>query len=132
MTEIGSRGKIGLGHSKPGSKSGCVISETDTTYINQKTDLALRWSWCGIPNTTKRKPRRRIAFKEIGMECQRCLTGKEAKYRIYSDIIDMKVCAACADETRRLGLDLPLNLLRTGSKKQRICLHRPRLDLASS
>ena len=51
------------------------------------------------------------------MECQRCLTGKEAKYRIYSDIIDMKVCAACADETRRLGLDLPLNLLRTGSKK---------------
>ena len=38
------------------------------------------------------------------MECQRCLTGKEAKYRIYSDIIDMKVCATCADEARRLGL----------------------------
>ena len=38
------------------------------------------------------------------MECQRCLTGKEAKYRIYSDVIDMKVCAACADEARRLGL----------------------------
>jgi hypothetical protein len=38
------------------------------------------------------------------MECQRCLTGKEAKYRIYSDIKDMKVCAACADEARRLGL----------------------------
>jgi len=32
------------------------------------------------------------------------LTGKEAKYRIYSDIIDMKVCATCADEARRLGL----------------------------
>ena len=32
------------------------------------------------------------------------MTGKEAKYRIYSDIIDMKVCAVCADEARRLGL----------------------------
>jgi hypothetical protein len=38
------------------------------------------------------------------MECQRCSTGKEAKYRVYSDVIDMKVCAACADEARRLGI----------------------------
>ena len=38
------------------------------------------------------------------MDCQRCLTGKEAKYRVYTDIIDMKVCAACADEARRLGI----------------------------
>jgi len=36
------------------------------------------------------------------MECQRCLTGKEAKYRVYTDLIDMKVCEACADEARRL------------------------------
>jgi hypothetical protein len=40
------------------------------------------------------------------MECQRCSTGKEAKYRVYSDVIDMKVCAACADEARRLGIAL--------------------------
>jgi hypothetical protein len=38
------------------------------------------------------------------MECQRCLTGKEAKYRVYTDLIDMKVCEACADEARRLGI----------------------------
>jgi len=38
------------------------------------------------------------------MECQRCLTGKEATYRVYSDMIDLKVCAVCADEARRLGL----------------------------
>ena len=38
------------------------------------------------------------------MECQRCLLGKEAKYRVYTDVIDMKVCAACADEARRLGI----------------------------
>jgi hypothetical protein len=38
------------------------------------------------------------------MECQRCLLGLEAKYRVYTDIVDMKVCAACADEARRLGI----------------------------
>jgi hypothetical protein len=38
------------------------------------------------------------------MECQRCLLGKEAKYRVYTDIIDMKVCETCADEARRLGI----------------------------
>jgi hypothetical protein len=38
------------------------------------------------------------------MECQRCSTGKEAKYRVYTDVIDMKVCAAYADEARRLGI----------------------------
>lgn len=38
------------------------------------------------------------------MECQRCLTGKEAKYRVYTDLIDVKVCEACADEARRLGI----------------------------
>ena len=38
------------------------------------------------------------------MECQRCLVGREAKYRVYSDAIEMKVCAVCAEEVRRLGL----------------------------
>jgi hypothetical protein len=38
------------------------------------------------------------------MKCQRCLRGEEATYRVRSDVIDMKVCAACADEARRLGL----------------------------
>ena len=34
------------------------------------------------------------------MKCQRCLSGQEATYRVRSDVIDMKVCAACADEAR--------------------------------
>ena len=38
------------------------------------------------------------------MKCQRCLRGEEATYRVYTDVIDMKVCAACADEARELGI----------------------------
>jgi ribosome-binding protein aMBF1 (putative translation factor) len=38
------------------------------------------------------------------MECQRCLTGKEAKYRVYTEAMDMKVCTTCADEARKLGI----------------------------
>jgi hypothetical protein len=38
------------------------------------------------------------------MKCERCLKGEEAKYRVHTDIIDMKVCAACAEEAGRLGI----------------------------
>jgi hypothetical protein len=38
------------------------------------------------------------------MECERCLRGEEAQYRASSDILDMKVCGACAADGRRLGL----------------------------
>jgi protein-arginine kinase activator protein McsA len=38
------------------------------------------------------------------MKCQRCVRGAEATYRVRSDVIDMKVCEACAAEARRLGL----------------------------
>ena len=37
------------------------------------------------------------------MKCQRCSNG-EAAYRVHSDAIDMKVCAACAEEAQRLGI----------------------------
>jgi hypothetical protein len=40
------------------------------------------------------------------MECQRCLFGKEAKYRVYTEAMETKVCAACAHEARRLGLSI--------------------------
>jgi hypothetical protein len=40
------------------------------------------------------------------MKCQRCLSGEEATYRVYSDALEMAVCVACADEARRLGLDV--------------------------
>jgi hypothetical protein len=38
------------------------------------------------------------------MKCKRCLKDEEAKYRVHTDIIDMKVCAACAEEAGRLGI----------------------------
>jgi hypothetical protein len=38
------------------------------------------------------------------MECQRCCRGEPATYRVWSDVIDMKVCAACAEEARRLRI----------------------------
>ena len=52
------------------------------------------------------------------MECQRCLTGKEAKYRVYTDIIDLKVCEACADVALQLGL--AVESLDDGRKKERL------------
>ena len=38
------------------------------------------------------------------MKCERCGRSEEATYCVHSDVIDMKVCAACADEARNLGL----------------------------
>jgi hypothetical protein len=56
------------------------------------------------------------------MKCQRCLRGEEATYRVRSDVIDMKVCAACADEARRLGLAVEVfreeERKRTGEKSE--------------
>jgi hypothetical protein len=42
------------------------------------------------------------------MKCERCPSGEEARYRAYSDIIDMKVCAACAADGRRLGVTIEI------------------------
>lgn len=36
--------------------------------------------------------------------CERCLRGEEAKYRVNTDVIDMQVCAACAEEAGELGI----------------------------
>ena len=38
------------------------------------------------------------------MKCERCCGREEAVYRVVSDVIDMKVCPACAVEARRLGI----------------------------
>ncbi len=37
------------------------------------------------------------------MKCQRC-SSDEATYRVYTDIMDMKVCFACAEEACTLGI----------------------------
>jgi hypothetical protein len=52
------------------------------------------------------------------MNCQRCLKDRAAVYRVFTDLIDVKVCAACADEARKIGIaveDLGCN----GVKKER-------------
>jgi hypothetical protein len=36
--------------------------------------------------------------------CERCISGDEATYVVSSDVIHMRVCAACAEEARKLGL----------------------------
>jgi hypothetical protein len=41
---------------------------------------------------------------ETKMKCERCSRGEEAKYRVHSDVLDIKVCAACAEEARKLGI----------------------------
>jgi hypothetical protein len=38
------------------------------------------------------------------MKWQRCLSGEEATYRVYSDALEMAVCVACAAVARKLGL----------------------------
>ena len=104
MTEIGTRGKIGTGRGKLGFRSGCVISERRNTFSSAKTDHILNWLRGVIANTNEVKSHRRTVFEEIPMECQRCLLGKEAKYRVYTESMEMKVCATCAEEARRLGI----------------------------
>jgi hypothetical protein len=42
------------------------------------------------------------------MKCQRCLGDPEAKYRVYSDVLDLKVCSSCAAEARTLRLAVEL------------------------
>ena len=49
------------------------------------------------------------------MKCERCLSREEATYRVRSDVIDMRVCAACAAEARRLGL--AVQILGGGERK---------------
>ena len=41
------------------------------------------------------------------MKCQRCLReGAEAIHRVFTEMIDIKVCAWCADEARKLGINV--------------------------
>ena len=42
------------------------------------------------------------------MKCQRCENDKEAEFRVVSDVLDIKVCADCAGEARRLGMSLEI------------------------
>ena len=49
------------------------------------------------------------------MKCRRCLRGEEATHRVYTDVMDVKVCAACANEAR--GLHIGIEVLETEGRK---------------
>jgi hypothetical protein len=38
------------------------------------------------------------------MQCERCNSGAEAAFRVRTDILDMLVCEACANQARRIGI----------------------------
>jgi hypothetical protein len=38
------------------------------------------------------------------MKCERCFRGEEVKYRVHTEVIDLKVCAACARKARKLRI----------------------------
>jgi hypothetical protein len=49
----------------------------------------------------------------VRVKCQRCYRG-ESKYRVYTDIMDLRVCVACAEEAGRLGI--PVEALQSGER----------------
>ncbi len=56
----------------------------------------------------KQKDRASWEMTEAEKDCQRCLRGGAARYRVYSDALDMKVCVSCAEEARALGIKVEL------------------------
>jgi hypothetical protein len=59
------------------------------------------------------------------MQCERCRSGAEAIFRVRTDILDMVVCAACANEARIIGIPvlaldnkngLPPGMIRRGER----------------
>src|SRR5262244_1589013 len=54
-----------------------------------------------------RKKAIRLLKWRLEMKCQRCLRdGAQAGYRVFTEMIDIKVCVACADEARKLGINV--------------------------
>jgi hypothetical protein len=66
----------------------------------------------GIATTKRSLKRGRKAAEDLVEQvseknsCPRCLKVAEARYRVYTDVIDMAVCHACAGEARRLGISV--------------------------
>jgi NAD-dependent SIR2 family protein deacetylase len=65
------------------------------------------------PKATRKTPvtRQRIPAQVANLRksiehgrCERCPGYREARYRAFTEAMDMKVCASCAEEARRLGI----------------------------
>lgn len=49
------------------------------------------------------------------MKCKRCLSDAESHFRVYTDELNILVCASCADEARRIGLPVEVLDSKVGS-----------------
>jgi hypothetical protein len=58
------------------------------------------------------------------MKCQRCWSDQEAAYRAYTDALNIKVCATCAEEA--LGLGIAVEVL--GGEKRKSNVEQVSLD----
>ncbi len=58
------------------------------------------------------------------MKCQRCWSDQEAAYRVYTDALNIKVCAKCAEEA--LGLGIAVEVL--GGEKRKSNVEQVSLD----
>ena len=50
------------------------------------------------------------------MKCQRCWSDQEPAYRVYTDALNIKVCATCAKEA--LGLGIAVEVLGGGKTER--------------
>jgi hypothetical protein len=60
------------------------------------------------------------------MNCDRCKSfrGGEALFRIRTDIINLNVCEACAEEARDLGLPVePLSAAKPAAEKKDVAAY---------
>lgn len=89
ITETNSRRNIGSGRGKRGFKLVCAIygKSTQLRQTVNRVELAIA-------------PSR----GESNMKCERCMSNEEGIYRVSSDVMDVRVCPACASEARRLRL----------------------------
>jgi hypothetical protein len=71
-----------------------------------------------LVDTRPREKTIRLPEWRSEMRCERCSKDEAtAAYRVFTEIIDMKVCAACADEARKLAINVePLD---SGEGKKR-------------
>jgi hypothetical protein len=91
ITAICSLYIFGIGPKGLGFKSGCAISAE--SIVNSPKNRLFT-----VNSVEGRCP----------MKCQRCIEGKEVRYRVYSDVIDMQVCPSCAAEAQSLRLTIEL------------------------
>jgi hypothetical protein len=66
--------------------------------------VSLMTSVCYYKSPKERNLHAEPRLNDTRMKCERCLRGEEARYRVYTDAMEMVVCAACADEARNLEI----------------------------